>query len=194
MPGHGFFEFCSHNLNTYRKDYQILAIQGFNQFGQDVSSGDYFFARGFYPWGWATWKSRWSKYDKNIISKQLPSKSTIFSYDMIMSIKLNLKLIENKILDTWDIQFVAMQIIEKGFIITPYANLTTNIGVNGAHSKNNSRILSFSLGKFNPDFNTNKKNIQDELKINKLLWKEYEVVSWLIKVKSILLKLEFIQF
>lgn len=189
MPGDGFFQFCSQNLDLYREDHQVLAIQGFNQFGQKVESGDYFFARGFYPWGWATWKSRWLKYNKNISAQDIPYVSDHFNYKMLKAIKLNLRLIEKNILDTWDIQFVAMQIKYNGFIVTPYANLTTNIGVDGAHSVGNSKILSFSLGIYNYDFNRVKKNIQDDERINKLLWQEYKDGSWIIDLKYILLNI-----
>ena len=189
LPHDGFFEFCSFCLSNHRDDNDVLAIQGFNQFGQRIKSDEYFGARGFYPWGWATWKSRWEKYNAEIEYSRIKYGNSNFPKVMRRAISFNLQLIEKDLLDTWDMQFVAMQVDLDGYVITPYANLTTNIGVDGAHSSNNRKILGFELGEFNPLNLVKAEFPYDDEEMNNLLKKEYIAFSHKIILKTLLLRM-----
>lgn len=183
-----FFNFCCKMLDHYEHDKSVIAIQGFNQFGQRIKNGDYFFSRGFYPWGWATWRQKWILYNENIKSNDISSLSTIYPKTVIKAISFNLDLIHNNLLDTWDTQFIATQMKHNMYTITPYANLSTNIGVDGAHSSGNQKILEFEFGDpNNSNFEQIKRVIDDE-KMNLHLWKEYDDFKFKIILKSILLK------
>jgi len=191
IPTEDFFPFCDIMLEKYRQNLQIKAINGFNQFGQGVVNNSYFFSRGYYPWGWATWKSRWRYYnEKEIDTSLLDDKEikSVYHNSAIEGIKFNLNIINNKILDTWDYQMLYMIMVQKGYVIVPYANLTSNIGVNGAHSMNNNNIF-FKYGKIEIDFLEHPVKIEDNLEMNEKLWQEYKEAYFSVKVKSILFNL-----
>jgi hypothetical protein len=191
IPTEAFFPFCDDLLEKYRNNEQIKAINGFNQFGQEVKSNSYFFSRGYYPWGWATWKSRWINYkEKDIDVSCLEDKEirAVYHNAAISGVKFNLNIINKGILDTWDYQMLYMIMVEKGYVIAPYANLTSNIGVNGAHSMNNQNIF-FKYGEMDIERLEHPGKIEDNKEMNEKLWEEYKQAFFSVKVKSILLKL-----
>lgn len=193
IPNQEFFLFCDTLLNKYRDNPEIKAINGFNQFGQEVVNNSYFFSRGFYPWGWATWKSRWENYkSENIDISRLHDNDikNIYHEAAIEGIRFNLKLIEKGILDTWDYQMVYMIMSEKGYVVTPYANLTTNVGVNGAHSINNQNIF-FKYGVLEMDNLSHPAIVDDNKLMNEQLWQEYKEAYPKLRIKSLLYKLNF---
>lgn len=190
IPLKDFFPFCDIMLEKYRDNENIKAVNGFNQFGQEITSNSYFFSRGYYPWGWATWKSRWEKYRESDINiSRLDDKDIreIYHKSAIEGVKFNLNIINKGILDTWDYQMVYMIMDQKGYVVTPYANLTTNIGVNGAHSMNNQNIF-FKYGVISIDDLQHPEKIEDNKIMNDKLWGEYKEAFFSVKVKSILFK------
>ena len=108
---------------------------------------------------------------------------------MKKAISFNLDLIHHNLLDTWDTQFIAMLVKNNYFTVTPYANLSTNIGVDGADSSNNHKILEFKFGYVIDSKFLQIKKVKDDIQMNKLLWKEYDDFKYTIKIKSLLLKL-----
>ncbi|WAC41450.1 hypothetical protein [Pedobacter sp. SL55] len=190
IPNEEFFPFCDAMLNRYRDNAKIKAINGFNQFGQEVKSNSYFYSRGFYPWGWATWKDRWTNYQADGINlSRLDDKDIrkVYHKAAIEGVKFNLNIINKGVLDTWDYQMVYMIMSERGFVVTPYANLTSNIGVNGAHSTNNQNIF-FKYGQLYMDNLAYPEKIEDNEGMNAKLWEEYKQAYFSVKVKNILFK------
>lgn len=191
IPTEAFFPFCDSLLEKYRNNEQVKAINGFNQFGQEVANNSYFFSRGYYPWGWATWKSRWLHYNaKDIDVSRLDDKEirAVYHRAAIEGVKFNLNIINKGILDTWDYQMLFMIMVQKGYVVAPYANLTSNIGVNGAHSMNNQNIF-FKYGEIAIEHLEHPKKIEDNKGMNEKLWEEYKDAFFSVKVKSILFKL-----
>lgn len=190
IPLNDFFTFCDIMLDKYRDNENIKAVNGFNQFGQEVTSNSYFFSRGYYPWGWATWRSRWLNYKESDIDiSRLNDKDIRNIYDKaaIEGVKFNLDIINKGILDTWDYQMVYMIMDQKGYVVTPYANLTTNIGANGAHSINNQNIF-FKYGYLSINDLEHPEKIEDNKILNEKLWEEYKAAYFSVRVKSLLLK------
>lgn len=190
IPLPDFFQFCDINLEKYRDNESIKAVNGFNQFGQEVTDNSYFFSRGYYPWGWATWRSRWANYkESNIDISRLDDKDIKEIYDKaaLEGVKFNLDIINKGILDTWDYQMVYMIMSQKGYVVTPFANLTTNIGANGAHSINNQNIF-FKYGTISINDLVHPQKIEDNKSMNEKLWGEYKEAYFSVKVKSLLLK------
>ena len=196
VPQEAFFEFCDSMLERYRNETSVFTISGFNQFGQNVTSNSYFFSRGFYPWGWATWKDRWMNYKHdgfNINEINSKNITNIYSRSAISGVKLNLKLISLGILDTWDYQMLYMMMLKGGYNIVPYANMTTNIGVNGAHSINNKNIF-FNYGVMDSSEIMHPSRIQDDFNMNKMLWNEFDNALLVVRIKHVLLFLGFYSF
>jgi hypothetical protein len=78
--------------------------------------------------------------------------------------------------------------VQKGYVVAPYANLTSNIGVNGAHSMNNQNIF-FKYGEIAIENLEHPEKIEDNKEMNEKLWEEYKDAFFSVKVKSILFKL-----
>lgn len=190
IPNSSFFSFCDIMLERYQNKQNIIAICGFNQFGQEIESNEYFYSRGFYPWGWATWRKRWENYDKKDFElSKLDSNKVLEIYDKaaIAGVRFNLNLIKEGILDTWDYQMVFMIMSMTGFVVTPFANLTSNIGINGAHSINNKKIF-FKYGKLNIEEIQHPQEIMDNAEMNARLWEEYRNAYLIVRFKQFLLK------
>jgi hypothetical protein len=190
LPCQAFFSYCHIMLEKYRLSTNIKAILGFNYFGQGVKSNSYFFYEGFYPWGWATWRRSWLEYSaENFdteIFKVLKGQS-VAHRNLYNSLELNLSLIKAGILDTWDYQFMYMLVKTRGLVIAPHANLTKNIGVNGAHSFNH--MLNFDYGLLDIDNIQHPQLIAIDGRMNELFLLEHKLNKKIIFVKKILLKL-----
>lgn len=62
-----FFRFCEEMLEKYKSHDKVMQIAGSNfQFGKKRGNGSYYFSQALSVWGWATWRSAWMKYDKEI--------------------------------------------------------------------------------------------------------------------------------
>jgi|TARA_B110000902_G_C14271581_1_gene573374 hypothetical protein len=191
IPKPEFFEFVDLMLNKYRDNSNIKAVLGFNQFGQGINNNSYFYSRGFYAWGWATWKSRWKDYKEDVITNEIINdKSLLEIYDksILKGINFNLKLVNSGLLDTWDYQMIHMIVIQKGFTIVPYANLTSNIGADGAHSINNTNIFH-KYGDLSINDLKYPQKIEDNLEMNIKLWNDYKKASFIVNVKNFLFKI-----
>ncbi len=190
LPSEDFFSFCEMMLHKYRLSSNIKAVLGFNYFGQQVKSDAYFFYEGFYPWGWATWKRSWLEYSaKNFDIKSLKTlkvKRPTHRY-LYGSLELNLCLIRAEILDTWDYQFMYMLIKTGGLVIAPYANLSKNIGINGAHSVNH--VLNFEYGTLVVNNISHPQAITVDENMNELFLLEHKLNKRTIFIKKILLSL-----
>ncbi len=190
LPCEAFFSYCKIMLQKYRQSTNIKAILGFNYFGQRVNSNSYFFYEGFYPWGWATWKRSWLEYSaENFdieIFKVLKGEN-VAHRNLYNSLELNLSLIKVGILDTWDYQFMYMLVKTRGLVIAPHANLTKNIGVNGAHSVNH--MLNFDYGLLDINSILHPPAIEINERMNGLFLLEHELSKRTIFIKKILLNL-----
>jgi hypothetical protein len=184
-----FFNFASQMLNRYQAEDAIKAVLAFNLHGQKVTSDSYFFYEGYYPWGWATWKRAWQEY---LLYCDKPGNELVFGddkayRDVDRSLKLNLNLINRGLLDTWDYQFLYMLRRTKGLSLVPYANLSKNIGVDGAHSHGN--VLDFSYGTMNLSSLDNKFSIEIDKDMNNLYMQEHRKVKYLNGLKLFILKI-----
>ncbi|MDA5556952.1 hypothetical protein [Shimia sp. MMG029] len=190
VPHEAFFTFLPEMLKKYEAEKDIKAVLGFNVNGQNVKSDDYFFYEGFYPWGWGCWRDRWVNYSKDKFDlnwlKQERSKRSKYRY-LLDSLVLNLSLIRKGCLDTWDYQFMYMIFKEGGKTIAPYANMTKNIGVNGAHSTNNE--LNFEYGKISSDVQFDAQEVNIDERLNALFLREHYDNRRIVRLKKIVLSL-----
>lgn len=195
LPHEGFFSYCESLLERYRSDQNVKAILGFNFHGQNIRNDSYFFYEGFYPWGWATWKRSWAEYSgynfdiEKIRALKLKRKSHVNLYN---SLELNLRLIYENILDTWDYQYLYMLVSTNGVVIAPHANLTKNIGVNGAHSINNS--LNYEYGIFDSNNLVHPSSKSIDHRMNGLFLEEHRLGRRKILIKKLLLDMAVYKF
>jgi hypothetical protein len=103
---------------------------------------DYLFGIYGHIWGWATWKRAWKHFDLNIndfndfiksgnIDNFVQNKAE--KRHWISTIKRMQK--KGKGNNTWDICWSYIRFKNRGLSIIPRVNLSSNIGVEGLHSK-----------------------------------------------------------
>lgn len=133
-----FFELSDQLLDKYRHSDDIFMIAGTNYLSANTPTSSLLKSKNATIWGWATWKTRWEKYCyeiPNINNKDLRQLTgNHSSWIRRRHMKRTLKLITNKMIDTWDIQWMYAMAYNSGYAITPNKNLVTNIGEIGVHS------------------------------------------------------------
>ncbi|HRH65247.1 MAG TPA: nucleotide-diphospho-sugar transferase [Bacteroidia bacterium] len=158
VPDLSFFSFCEQVLEKFRNENRVMQINGSNFLkGRTYNfKGSYYFSRLCHPWGWATWKRAWSKYDfemKDLDSFIRNDKLTILTenpewrkyyYNLLQQTR------EGKI-DCWDFQWFYTVWSHAGVVITPVINLVSNIGF-GKEATNThykfTRLAEMKRGKF----------------------------------------------
>ena len=135
VPHPDFFAYCDELLNRYRFNNQIWWICGTNSFnGVLPSEKSYHISRYGHCWGWATWRSRWSHYDRDLQS--LHSFLTSHGFEALFSSRRQaqywtrqlMRLRDHKYPDTWDYQWSYTCLVNGGLSVVPSSNLVTNIG------------------------------------------------------------------
>jgi hypothetical protein len=135
LPDTTFFSFASSLLKYYRHDETIMHINGTNYLKRKkvVRDESYYFSNLCHPWGWATWKRSWQKYDLAMSGFEEFVRSGSLSF-LSRDEKIVTQWINslsganaNRIL-CWDYQWFYTVWKNRGWAITPAQNLITNIG------------------------------------------------------------------
>lgn len=66
VPIPSFFRFCDEMLETYADVDHIMTVSGNNYQPRRRTRYSYYFSRYMHCWGWATWRSAWSRFDGNM--------------------------------------------------------------------------------------------------------------------------------
>jgi hypothetical protein len=134
LPNQSFFMFCQDLLNYYREDERVMHIGGTNfQGGIDRGKDSYYFSKYNHIWGWATWKSAWTKYDVSM--KMYSPEKTTQLLQSIFDTKREVNYWEKIFNDvhsgkinTWDYQWTYAIWKHNGVAVLPNKNLVSNIG------------------------------------------------------------------
>jgi len=150
LPHPAFFRFCEELLDRYRDDERVMMISGDNfQFGRRRTSYSYYFSRYCHVWGWATWRRAWQYYDVDM--KLWPSvreghwlQDALGSRPLANRWNKTFEVMHQKMVDTWDVQWVFTSWIQNGLTILPNANLISNIGFSHAatHTTNSNNPMA----------------------------------------------------
>jgi hypothetical protein len=136
LPNSDFFQFCDKMLEQYRYDERIAHICGCNlQNGIKRNEFSYYFSNFTYVWGWASWRRVWKNYDPQIkllekgISNNFlnPLTNNIFYKIILKNIFRN---VQRGKIDTWDYQYLFLNLYYKQLTIVPNYNMISNIGFN----------------------------------------------------------------
>ncbi len=142
-----FLQTMDYLLSELQDDTRVGSITGLNPISKYFSSKatDFncsFFMHSFFSsWGWATWKDRWQNYEYNITNWE----SKISRYTLLKRFGiLGARFLTNKFnavssgkIDTWDYQFMAMQIRYDLKCVAPIGNQVGNLGfrADATHTK-----------------------------------------------------------
>lgn len=140
VPHLDFFEFCAVLLDTYREDLSVWGIGGDNSYSVKPSgSSVYGFTRYPLIWGWASWRSRWQKYDGDLSSWAGGSRVEWLHQEEEKHFKGVIEsMFERGVPDSWAYPLSATVLSAAGVWIFPRNNLVENIGfgINATHTKN----------------------------------------------------------
>jgi len=134
LPNEDFFVFCEAMLEKYRHDDRIMSITG-NNFQDGKLRGDaaYYFSKYNHIWGWATWRRSWQKNDQTLSfwpewkNSQDWQSHTPYPAERRHWTNIFDQMYRNEI-DTWDHPWTCNIWHQGGLVVTPNANLVTNIG------------------------------------------------------------------
>ena len=136
VPQLSFFRFCDELLDRYRDDDDVFAISGSNfvPIRMVDPAESYRFSSIPHVWGWATWKSSWTRYSfditnwrKELSLKELREALGGSRVSTFLWAKL-FDLVATKKVDTWDYQLFYAIIKTRTKVATANINLTENIG------------------------------------------------------------------
>jgi hypothetical protein len=134
-PSKSFFPYCQELLNKFKNNKSIFMISGLNLNENLNKKVSYSFSAIPSPWGWATWREKWSDYSPNIENwksdigvkglRHFFGCSWIEAY--IFGKFLFGRVADGK-LDTWDYQLIYHLIKFNRLGVIPTRNLISNIG------------------------------------------------------------------
>ena len=134
-----FLEFCKEIFYKYRHNQLIGHINSSNFLNTSETNfkkSSYFFSQYSHIWGFGTWRRMWKKYDVNMKSWEETNKKKLlkkhcFSYRERRNTKKMFDLHCNNP-DPWasDYQWTFTLLKNNSLSITPYSNMSLNIGFN----------------------------------------------------------------
>ena len=142
-------------------------------------SEDYFFTNiAFPPWGWASWRRAWEKFNFSIDINDWETRKLNYKKSKQINFTKypNFERIIKKVLltkQTWDIHWMLTILDNNGLVINPTLNLISNIGFDerGVHTKKQHFLSAIeisemdSLNIISTKILKNKKNLAQQLKI-----------------------------
>jgi len=142
VPSPAFFPYCNYLLEKYHDDQRIWLISGNNYCPEYKLDTDYIFTHFAHSQGWATWRrciedidltmQNWPTFrDKRLLLSRLPSHESRFFLQMYDSAYRD----KSRLAHVWDVQAGFHIAANGGLGIMPRANLVTNIGYMGTHSR-----------------------------------------------------------
>jgi hypothetical protein len=134
LPDPSFFPFCAELLDRYRGDSRVASISGTSLVkNQPPTDASYWFSELGGNWGWATWKSEWQRFDRNV--SDWPTLRKERALDEIFGKAASAywtsifdAMYERKSPDVWDYQWIYSHLKNHSVNVMPRINLVTNIG------------------------------------------------------------------
>ncbi len=202
LPDESFFTFTSEMLNRYRATQGVGMISG-NSYQPQIrqKSSKHYFSSLPHIWGWATWASRWEKYEKNAESWNRAEKDSllakVFFYKVYRTAwKRTLDSIAT--VDAWDYQWAYSLWAQNMYSVVPGVNLVQNIGLNelGTNTLSESSHFQNKRGRYIAPKRVKSQSIRRsifrdflELSVFRIFAARHmSVEDWLTKIKSTALR------
>ena len=155
LPDLSFFRFCEEMLDRYQDDIRVSTISGFNVAADALALPySYCFSEMAPLWGWATWRRSWKLYDEHMSSwpevLQSGSLADFFTDESVLRYwvtTLQKTYDDTGTWNTWDYQWIYMNLTTRSLSVVPARNLIENVGYGdaGTHTKNGQLAPSVSL-------------------------------------------------
>jgi hypothetical protein len=136
VPHPDFVPFCAELLERYRFDTRVWSIGGVTfQDGRWRGTGSYYFSRYPHVWGWASWRSRWARYDGALAQWPQLAKADFLErvFDRSAERRTWRRIWQRRYVegvpDSWAYQWTFSALVHGGLTALPNRPLVTNIGV-----------------------------------------------------------------
>jgi len=129
-----FLTYMNDALNHFENNLEIGSINSYaERFLEKSDFPNYFLLNGSDCWGWATWKNRWADFtlDALVLKKQIITNNKIKDFEYGNHMQLLNDQIEGRI-DTWDVQWHAVNILQERKGLYPKYSFIKNIGLDGS--------------------------------------------------------------
>lgn len=137
-----FLKFMNDALDFYEKEKKVWHISGWNYPIKSEDSNETFLWRVMNCWGWATWKDKWSYFEKDT-NKLLKDFSTedIYKFNLDGSIDFWWQVLanHNDEINTWAIFWYAIIFKNQGLCLNPTHSFVENIGFDGTGTNTGAR-------------------------------------------------------
>ncbi len=138
-----FLNFMNDALDVYEQEERVMHVSGFVFDISNRNLPNSFFIGAPSTWGWATWKDRWQKLNRNAKELfEIAQKNNLYSSmtldrscpDFWNQLEENALGVHND----WDIKWFSSVVINNGLCLYPKHSLVVNIGFDGTgtHFKN----------------------------------------------------------
>lgn len=130
-----FLTFMNTALDRYEGTPKVWHISGWNVPIDTVDTNSAFVWRMMECWGWATWKDRWSHFDKDtsfLMRANGISERYRFNLDGYIDYFSQISANARGDIDTWAVYWYAAIFLNGGLCVSPYQSLVTNIGLDGS--------------------------------------------------------------
>jgi hypothetical protein len=132
LPHPSFFNYCSNLLEKYRENQAVMMICGTSYQPKALDKNSYYFSKYPHVWAWATWRSAWARYNRDISSENPDTITGVLNNTFTNPRECrfwqdNLNHILNG-LDTWDYQLMYWMWKNNAVCATPWKNMIANIG------------------------------------------------------------------
>ena len=141
VPDPTFFRFCEEMLGRYRDDERVMSITGANYLGSwkgGWRSPSYHFSQLGSPWGWATWRRAWERFDITMQAWKHPTTKSwlqdVLHNDEIYQFHARRFDSVDGNGHSWDVAWLFAKLLDRGLTIVPAVNLIRNIGCLGGNS------------------------------------------------------------
>lgn len=150
-----FLNYMNKSLEKYKNNKRIWHISGYNLNLFLNFKNSSHFSTQMNCWGWATWKNRWDKFDKefklkiNLQDKKIVNKFNFDGYDKSNTIQLLRN--EEKKIETWAIFWYQEIFQNNGLCLNPNKSLVKNNGFDGS-GENKSKSNFYNVKNLNQNF------------------------------------------
>ena len=134
VPDASFLPYCAETLARHAGDERVMSVLGTRYAPQDRGQrASYSFTRIFSPWGWASWRRAWKRYELDIGDwrAKLPVRGQPMPDFGAPSARAWARKFDGVVrpsLHTWDYQWHFAHFRHDGLCAVPKSNLVGNIG------------------------------------------------------------------
>jgi len=171
-----FFHLCEELLPRYKDCEQVMHINSQNYAPQNFkdcfSSNEYTFAKAMYCWGWASWARAWNKMDMSMHTWPKFKKLNMIKYFGIFKTFVQIwywhgdfSRIKKGISSSWATRWNYSIVDNNGLCISPCANLSMNIGMDGGTHyarKSSNPYRHLKIGRINGPLSAKTKLVLDK--------------------------------